>query len=293
MLDGFERRRVATDGADIHLATGGDGPPLLLLHGYPQNHLIWHAVAPRLAERFTLVMPDLRGYGESTGPAPDAENVLYSKRTMAADMVAVMRALGHDRFGLAGHDRGGRVAYRLTLDHPNRVTRLAALDIVPTFEVWTEMNWKGALGGFHWPFLAQPAPLPERMIGADPDPFIGHLIERWAGDPGKLEPEATAAYLKQFHKPEVIAATCADYRAGATTDMDHDRADREAGKKIGCPVLLVWGRRYLTAKAGSPLDSWRQWADDVREAPLDCGHFVAEEEPDACAAALIGFFGDD
>lgn len=293
MLDGFERRRIAFDGADIHLATGGDGPPLLLLHGYPQNHLIWHAVAPRLAERFTLVMPDLRGYGESTGPAPDADNVLYSKRTMAADMVAVMRALGHDRFGLAGHDRGGRVAYRLTLDHPDRVTRLAALDIVPTVDVWTAMDWKGALGGFHWPFLAQPAPLPERMIGADPDLFIGHLIERWAGDPAKLKPEVMAAYLKQFHKPEVIAATCADYRAGATTDMDHDRADREAGKKIGCPVLLVWGRGYLTAKTGSPLDSWRAWADDVREVPLDCGHFVAEEEPDACAAALIDFFGDD
>ena len=293
MLDGFERRRVATDGADIHLATGGDGPPLLLLHGYPQNHLIWHAVAPRLAERFTLVMPDLRGYGESTGPTPDADNVFYSKRTMGADMVAVMRALGHDRFGLAGHDRGGRVAYRLTLDHPDRVTRLAALDIVPTVDVWTAMDWKGALGGFHWPFLAQPAPLPERMIGADPDLFIGHLIERWAGDPAKLKPEAMAAYLKQFHNPAVIAATCADYRAGATVDMDHDRADREAGKKIGCPILLVWGRRYLTAKAGSPLASWREWADDVREVPLDCGHFVAEEEPDACAAALIDFFGDD
>ncbi|MCG8694323.1 MAG: alpha/beta hydrolase, partial [Minwuiales bacterium] len=200
---------------------------------------------------------------------------------------------GHSCFFLAGHDRGGRVAYRLTLDNPERVTRLAALDIVPTFEVWTAMDWKGALGGFHWPFLAQPAPLPERMIGADPDLFIGHLIERWAGDPAKLKPDAMAAYLKQFHKPEVIAATCADYRAGATVDMDHDRADRAAGRKIGCPVLLVWGRRYLTAKAGSPLASWREWADDVREVPLDCGHFVAEEEPDACAAALIDFFGDD
>ena len=291
MLEGFQHREIALGAYTLNVATGGDGPPLLLLHGYPQTQAIWHRVAPRLAERFTLVMPDLPGYGASTGPIPDLENLHYSKRAMAGVMVALMDHLGHERFCVAGHDRGGRVGYRLTLDHPDRVERYAALDIVPTLEVWEAMDWRSALAGYHWPFLAQTAPVPERMIGADPDFYITHLLERWAGGQDALEAEAVSEYVGQFHKPEVVAATCADYRAGATVDMEHDLADRAAGRMIGCPVLVVWGRDYSVAGDASPIEIWRRWADDVSEAPLDCGHFVAEEQPEACAEALGRFFG--
>jgi len=291
MLESFQHRDIALGPYPLNVATAGQGPPLLLLHGYPQTQAIWHRIAPRLAERFTLVMPDLPGYGASAGPAPDLENVHYSKRTMAAVMVALMDHLGHERFGVAGHDRGGRVGYRLALDHAEQVERFAALDMVPTLDVWEAMDWASALEAYHWPFLAQPAPVPERLIGADPEFYITHLLERWAGDPDALAAEAVSAYVSQFHKPEVVAATCADYRAGATVDMEHDRADREADRKIGCPMLVVWGRGYSVAGDASPAEIWRRWAVDVSEAALDCGHFVAEEQPEACAAALEGFFG--
>ncbi len=290
MFEGFEERRVALGEAELYLRLGGDGPPLLLLHGYPQTHLTWHRVAPLLARDFTLVIPDLRGYGASTGPAPDPAHRNYSKRVMAADMVALMASLGHERFALAGHDRGGRVGYRLCLDHPERALRFAALDIVPTLNVWEAMDGDSALSTYHWPFLAVPAPLPERLIGSDPDFSFTHLLERWAGRPDALDPEAVRAYLDQFHDPAVIAATCADYRAGASIDRAHDQADRDAGRKIVCPVLVLWGRDYLTAKDATPLATWRDWADDAREVALDCGHFLAEEEPEACATALREFF---
>ncbi len=290
MLDWLEERRVAVGEAELYLRLGGAGPPLLLLHGYPQTHLAWHRVAPPLARDFTLVIPDLRGYGASTGPAPDPEHRNYSKRAMAEDMVALMAALGHDRFALAGHDRGGRVGYRLCLDHPERVTRFAALDIVPTLDVWQAMDADTALSTYHWPFLAVPAPVPERLIGSDPDFFIAHLLDRWAGRPDALDPNAVRAYCAQFHDPAVIAATCADYRAGASLDRAHDQADRDAGRKLACPLLVVWGRRYLSAKEAAPLETWRAWAEDAREVALDCGHFVAEEAPEACAAALRDFF---
>ncbi|MEX0808476.1 MAG: alpha/beta hydrolase [Dongiaceae bacterium] len=273
---------------------GGSGPPLLLLHGYPQTHVIWHKVAPALAQRFTLVMPDLRGYGASRGPAPDAAHRNYSKRAMAGDMVALMRALGHDRFDLAGHDRGARVAYRLTLDHPERVRRLASLDTVPTIDIWDGMNAAEAIATYHWPFLAVPAPLPERLIAGDPEFFVRHLIERWAGDAGRLDPDALAQYVAQFRNPATVQATCEDYRAGASCDWDDDRADRAAGRKIGCPLLILWGRGYIghsVASADSaPGAIWRRWADDVREIALDCGHFIVEEEPEKAAAALLAFF---
>ena len=292
MLEGFQHQEIPLGAFRINVATGGEGPPLLLLHGYPQTQAIWHAVAPRLARRFSLVMPDLPGYGASTGPAPDPDNVHYSKRSMAEVMVALMDHLGHDGFGVAGHDRGGRAGYRLTLDHPGRVRRFAALDMVPTVAVWEEMDWQRALEGYHWPFLAQPAPVPERMIGADSDFYITHLLERWAGRPDALSSQAVNEYLAAFRKPEVVAASCADYRAGATVDMEHDRADRAAGRKITCPVLVVWGRDYSVTGAASPIETWRHWADDVAEVPLDCGHFVAEEQPEECAEALERFFGE-
>ena len=290
MLDGFAEQRVPVGEAELYLRTGGKGPPLLLLHGYPQTHEAWHRVAPRLARAFTLVMPDLRGYGRSTGPAPDGEHVGYSKRAMAGDMAALMAALGYERFLLAGHDRGGRVGYRLCLDHPERVARFAALDIIPTLDMWEEMDADKALGTYHWTFLAAPAPVPERLIGADPDFYIRHLLQRWAGAPEGLDPRAADAYVAQFQDPAVVAATCEDYRAGATVDRRDDLDDRQAGRRIGCPVLVIWGRGYAASKAASPLGAWHRWADDVRELALDCGHFVAEEQPEAVAEALDAFF---
>ncbi|HWG81220.1 MAG TPA: alpha/beta hydrolase [Stellaceae bacterium] len=288
MFEGFSERRVSTGEAEIYVRTGGNGPPLLLLHGFPQTHMAWHRVAPLLARQFTLVLPDLRGYGRSRGPAPDAEHRRYAKRAMAQDMAALMTALGHERFRLAGHDRGARVGYRLCLDHAARVERFAAIDIIPTLDVWEGITADRALGGYHWQFLAVPAPLPERMIGADPDFYYEHLLRRWAGERDALDPAAVTDYLGQFHDPAVIAATCADYRAGASTDRADDAEDRARGRKIACPVLALWGRRYLKS---SPLPAWRKWADDVRETALDCGHFIVEEKPEEAAAALLSFLG--
>lgn len=291
MLDAFPERRIKLDEAEIYLRSGGSGPPLLLLHGYPQTHVIWHRVALRLAERFTLVMPDLRGYGRSRGPAPDPTHSHYSKRAMAADMVAVMQRLGFESFGLAGHDRGARVGYRLCLDHPERVTRYASLDVIPTLEVWEAMDADGALATYHWPFLAVPAPVPERLIGGDPDFYIRHLLERWAGDVAALDPAAVEDCLAQFRDPAVVAATCEDYRAGATLDREHDRQDRAAGRKISCPLLVLWGHDYLGHGGESPLDVWRRWADQVEGEGFEgCGHFLPEEAPDRTAEALLRFF---
>ncbi len=294
MLDGFSVQRIpvaAAGGAEIHVVTGGSGPPLLLLHGYPQTHVAWHAVAARLSSRFSLVLADLRGYGDSHGPWPDPTHHNHCKRVMAGDMVEVMAALGHHRFFLAGHDRGGRVAHRLALDYPDCVTRLALLDILPTLAVWETMDWTKALETYHWSFLALPSPVPERLIGHDPDFYLHHLLDRWAGDRALLEDDAVEACARAFRRPAVIEATCEDYRAGATIDLDHDRADRNAGRRITAPTLLIWGRSYLTPKGTAPLAIWRNYADDPSEVILDCGHFVAEEEPEACAAALASFFG--
>lgn len=290
MLETFEERRILVGDAEIHLRVGGKGPPLLLLHGYPQTHVMWHRVAPQLAKGFTVVLADLRGYGRSKGPKADPEHRGYSKRAMAEDMVKVMSALGHERFGLAGHDRGGRVGYRLCLDHPDRVERFAALDIIPTLDVWEQMDADAALGTYHWQFLAVPAPVPERLIGGAPEFYVEHLLARWAAPGSTLHPKAVNAYLTQFRRPEVIAATCEDYRAGATIDRALDLADREAGRRIACPVLVIWGRHYHASRKGSPAEVWRRWADDVSEVALDCGHFVAEEAPEACAEALWVFF---
>ncbi|TDQ81548.1 haloacetate dehalogenase [Dongia mobilis] len=288
MFEGFHRHRVEVDGASLAVVTGGTGPALLLLHGFPQTHVIWHQVAPMLARDFTLVMPDLPGYGDSNGPVPDAAHRHYAKCHTARIMAGLMRELGHARFLLAGHDRGGRVGFRLALDFPDRIRAFAALDIVPTLAVWENMGWREALATYHWQFLAVPAPVPERMIGHDPDFYIDHLIERWAGDAAKLAPEARSAYRAAFRKPEVIAAACADYRAGASTDVADDRASRDAGQRIQCPVLVLWGH-YL-AEGVSVAEAWRPWADDIRDQSLPCGHFLAEEEPVATAAALRDFF---
>ena len=287
MFDGFEQNLIDVGDAKINLKTGGRGPALLLLHGFPQSHVHWHLVAPILAADFTLVIPDLRGYGDSIGPEPDSDHHNYCKRTMANDMVDVMEQLGFNEFRLAGHDRGARVAYRLTLDHPERITHLACIDVVPTLEVWEAMDMTAAIGAFHWPFLAQPAPVPEKMIGSDPEFFLHHLLERWVGDGRPLAESAVAEYSRHIRKATVIEAMVEDYRAGATIDLLHDQQDRDANKKITCPVFVPWGKQYM---AKSLLPIWQRWADNVTELPIDCGHFIAEEEPEVCAEALIDFF---
>ena len=291
-LPGFQTHAHRDGAYRVEARIGGEGPPLLLLHGYPQSHAIWHRVAPGLTDRFQAICPDLPGYGASTGPAPDAENRAYSKRAVAKVLAGLMRDLGHERFGIVGHDRGARVGFRLALDFPERVSGFLSLDTVPTLAVWEAMDWRGAVDTFHWPLLAQPSPFAERLIGADPDFFVRHLLDDWAGHPERLNPLAVAHYLEAFRRPEVVAATSADYRAGATTDVADDEADRAAGKRLRCPVRLVWGEMYAAAGAASPLDCWRDWADEVDGFPLPCGHFIAEEEPERCAAAIRGFFNE-
>ncbi|MGD9891172.1 MAG: alpha/beta fold hydrolase [Dehalococcoidia bacterium] len=290
LFDGFAHRQVTVDGATIHLVTAGSGPPLLLLHGYPQTHVLWHRVAPHLAKHFTVVVPDLRGYGASTKPPGDTDHAAYSKRVMALDQVAVMEQLGFPRFAVAGHDRGGRVAYRMALDHPDRVIRLAVLDIVPTAVMWDGADQAFGMGAYHWFFLAQPFDLPERLIGAEPEYFLRTTLARWSGSPDAFAPEAMAAYLDAFRDPACIHATCEDYRAGATLDRDHDRADRARGHRIGCPVLVLWGAGRIGRGGRDWLSVWRDWATDVRGEGFPCGHFLPEEAPDETFRALHAFF---
>jgi haloacetate dehalogenase len=291
LYPGFASHWIATSAGKIFARTGGAGPPLLLLHGYPQTNVMWHRVAPRLAQRFSLVIPDLPGYGWSAIPEADAAHAPYDKRAMANVMIAVIEALGHVRFRLAGHDRGGRVAYRLALDHPVRVERLVTLDIVPTYAMWHGMDYKMAMKVWHWPFLAQPAPLPEMLIAKAPTEYLEWKMASWskARDLSAFDPCALDHYRAAFADPARIHAHCEDYRAGATTDLTHDEADRAAGKTIACPMLALWGARGIPSESG-PLDVWREWAREVRGQPLDSGHFLPEEAADATTEALLSFF---
>lgn len=297
MFDDFETHRIETSGAEINLRVGGSGPAVVLIHGYPQTHACWHKVAPRLAEHFTVVVPDLRGYGESSKPADDENHTVYAKRAMAQDLAEAMTALGHGTFQAVGHDRGARVGYRLCLDHGERVTRFCSLDVVPTLHMWESIDKKRALGAFHWSFLAQPAPFPETFIGYDPDRFHAHLMQSWAAPGFQFDGEAMDAYLSATRTPEAIAATCADYRAGATTDAAHDAADRDAARKVACPMLFLWGgARGFGGPVGKtdPLDVWRAWcAAEVSGGPVDCGHFLPEEAPDAVVGELMKFLSRD
>ena len=284
---GFEPRRIKTSGAEINLVTGGNGPPLLLLHGYPQTHLLWRKVAPRLAEEFTLVIPDLRGYGDSAKPPGGPNQIAYSKRALAQDQAETMSALGFERFMVAGHDRGARVAHRLVRDHAGHIERAALLDIVPTLYRFETLDDKAARGSFHWFFLIQGGGLPERLIGAEAEFFLRHMLGL-ARDPQRLEPEAFAEYLRSFRDPETIRATCDEYRAGAGIDLEHDRADR--AKKITMPLLVLWGKTSGQGSGYDMLQVWRDHANDVRGQAIDCGHFLPEEAPDATYAALRRFF---
>ena len=284
---GFERRRVATSGAEINLVIGGSGPPLLLLHGYPQTHVMWRKIAPRLAAEFTLVIPDLRGYGDSSKPLSTPDHANYSKRALAQDQVETMAALGFERFRVAGHDRGARVTHRLLRDHPERIERAALLDIVPTLYRFETIDQKAATGSFHWFFLIQPAPFPERMIAAECELFLQKMLGL-SGTPGAHEPEAYAEYLRCFRNPETIRATCDEYRAGATIDLAHDRADR--GRKLAMPLLVLWGQRSGQGSGYDMLAVWREHAEDVRGQPIASGHFIPEEKPDDAYRALRDFF---
>jgi haloacetate dehalogenase len=291
VLPGFEFRSVSAAGVEFSVHAAGSGPAALLLHGYPQTHLIWRHLAPGLARRCAVVAPDLKGYGASDAPppAPDASN--YSKRAMAAELVALMRALGHERFAVVGHDRGARVAYRMALDHPERVAKLVVLDIVPTGAMWAGATRTFAVNTFHWGFLAQGGGMPERLIGADPDGWLEFLARKWARDFRRLA-DAMPEYAGAFRAPAVIAATCADYRAGATLDDEHDRADLAAGRRIACPTLAIWSGTFIgKGKSADPLETWREYALDVSGFPVDCGHFIPEEAPEAIRGPIERFLG--
>ena len=290
MLSGFFDARVEVgDGVAIRVRQAGDGPPVLLLHGYPQTHACWHHVAPRLvAAGFTVVLTDLRGYGSSSKPASAPDHSTYSKRAMAADQVAVMRRLGHDRFAVAGHDRGGRVTHRMALDHPGAVGRWAVLDIAPTATMYARTDMAFATGYYHWFFLIQPAPLPERLIGADPEFYLRRKLAAWDRGEDTFAPEAFEDYRRAFADPATIAATCEDYRAAASIDLEHDAAD--AGRTVAAPLLALWGEHGLVGRTYDVLATWREKADDVRGHALPTGHYLPEEAPEAVAEALAGFF---
>jgi haloacetate dehalogenase len=292
-FEGFEARRLRVNGVQIYARTGGraGATALLLLHGFPQTHAMWHRVAQQLASRFELVMPDLRGYGDSSKPPGDADHSNYSKRTMAADMVALMQELGHEQFAVAGHDRGGRVAHRLALDHAPRVSKLAVIDIAPTLDMYEATDMRFASAYYHWFHLIQPAPLPERMIAADARFYLHWKLAGWgSGGIAHVEPQALAEYERCFCNDVTIHAACEDYRASAGIDLEHDRASRAAGQKIGCPMLVLWGERGIVHKLFDPIALWRaQCSADVAGEILPAGHFIPEELPAQTAAALQSF----
>jgi haloacetate dehalogenase len=295
MMDDFASIEIDTGEATIFLRRHGSGPPVLLLHGFPQTHVMWRSVAPLLAERFTVVCADLRGYGRSSCPASDPRHTPYAKRAMAQDMVSVMERLGFPRFSVAGHDRGGRVAYRMALDHPDRVERLAVLDILPTAAVWDRADARFALGYWPWSLLAQAEPLPERMLIAAADAVVDDALARWGSSPATFPPEVRDAYIAALRDPTHAHAICEDYRAAATIDREHDAADRKNGRRITCPLLARWGESGALdswyAEEGGPLALWRDWADDVQGHALNGGHFFPEEAPEETAGALTRFFG--
>ncbi len=288
MFDGFERRRIDAGEVTINAVVGGSGPPLLLLHGYPQTHVMWRKIAPALAERFTVVATDLRGYGDSGKPTGDSRHETYSKRRMAEDQVTVMAFLGYRRFRVAGHDRGGRVVHRMCLDHPDRVERAAVLDIVPTHTIFANLNRDVAYGYYHWLFLSQPFDLPERLIGAAPDFYLERKLGHWSADMEGFEPAALSEYRRCFREPAMIHASCEDYRAAATIDLDHDEADLD--RRIACPLLVLWGSRGLMHRCYDVLATWQAKARDARGRAIDCGHFLPEEAPTDTLAEFRRFF---
>lgn len=292
-FEGFSGARQHAGDTSLYVRTGGThgAPPLVLLHGFPQTGAMWQRVAARLAARHWLVIPDLRGYGRSDKPPGGADHAAYSKRVMAEEIVKLMRALGHERFAVAGHDRGARVAHRLALDHPEAVSRLVLLDIAPTLDMYQSTDMRFASAYYHWFFLIQPEPHPERMIGADPLHFLRWKLGGWGSlDHRFVEPQAMAEYEACIRAPEVVHAMCEDYRASAGIDLEHDRASRAAGVMIECPTQVLWGRRGVIHALFDPLPLWQaQCAQPVQGQALDCGHYMAEELPDEVAARIAAF----
>jgi haloacetate dehalogenase len=283
VFEGFALERIDVGEAVLRVRHGGSGPPVVLLHGHPRTHVTWHRVAPLLARRHTVVCPDLRGYGESSKPATTPDHEPYSKRAMARDTMALMRALGHERFAVAGHDRGSYVAYRTVLDHPDAVTALAVLDSVPLAERLARVDARFAAAWWHWFFLGQTSKPAERVISTDPDAWYGATAD-------VMGEEAFADFRRAIHDPDTVHAMCEDYRAGLGIDREHDEADRAAGRRIRCPTLVAWSLGDdMEELWGNPLPVWREWADDVRGATIDSGHHMAEEAPDQLAAVLLDF----
>lgn len=289
MFEGFRNVRVNTGEATINAVVGGQGQPLLLLHGYPQTHVIWHKIAPRLAEHFTVVAADLRGYGDSSKPEGASDHSNYSKRALARDQVELMRQPGFERFYLAGHDRGARVAHRLAVDHPERVLKLATLDISPTKKMYESTNRDFAQAYYHWFFLIQAKPLPEKLIGSNAQFYLLKKIGSGSAGLAPFTPEALSEYLRCF-APETIHGSCEDYRASASIDLEYDREDIQAGRKVTCPLLALWGKSGVIERLFTPLKDWAEVAVDVRGHALNGGHYLAEELPDETFAELKAFF---
>lgn len=285
MFPGFKASKVATSGAAIHVISGGQGPPALLLHGYPQTHVLWHKIAPRLAAEFSLVIPDLRGYGDSSKPADGENHYNYSKRAMAQDQVEVMRHFGFEKFAVVGHDRGGRVGHRMALDHPDRVTKLAVLDIVPTYKLFHSVSKQFATAYYHWFFLIQPAPFPETLLCNNVEFFLKRAFGRLM--PNAVTPEAFAEYLRCFSNPGTIHASCEDYRAAASIDLEHDEAD--LSRKVTCPLLALWAERGAMHPLFDVRAAWKERATNVTGKALPGGHFLPEEAPEETLAELFPF----
>jgi haloacetate dehalogenase len=294
MFIGFDSKLIVIGENSIFVRRSGVGPPVLLLHGFPETHVMWRDIAPLLSRDFTVVCADLRGYGSSSCPPSDRSHSPYSKRAMAWDMVRVMKELGYDRFAVAGHDRGGRVAYRMALDNPHSVRRLAVLDVVPTAAAWDRADARLALAFWPWIFLAQPEPLPERLLAAAPDAVINDALDQWGSAPDVFPSAVKVAYVEALSDAAHVHAICEEYRAAATIDREHDKANRDGGKRIVCPVLVLWsstgGLNTWYADEGGPLGLWHKWADDVRGRSVDGGHFFPEERPGETANELREFF---
>jgi haloacetate dehalogenase len=290
LFEGFAQRDFKLEnGLEIHGVVGGSGPPLLLLHGYPQTHAIWHKIAPKLAEQFTVVATDLRGYGRSSKPIGLLDHSNYSKREMAADQVEVMRQLGFEKFNLCGHDRGARVSHRLAMDFPSSVNKLAVLDISPTLTMYEQTNMAFATVYYHWFFLIQPNPYPENLIGTDAIAYLEHKMGSGSAGMNPFTPEALESYRSAF-TPETVHATCEDYRASASIDLEHDHEDRNLGRKLTMPLLVLWGQNGAIEKCFHPLEDWKEVAEDVRGKSLPGGHYLAEELPEKTFEALLEFF---
>lgn len=292
MFEGFRTFDITVGSVRIHGRVGGEGPPLLLLHGHPQTHIIWHRLAESLARHYTVVATDLRGYGDSSKPAGEPDHANYSKRAMAADQVAVMRELGFERFFLCGHDRGGRVAHRLVMDYPDVVEKLLLLDIAPTLAMYEKTDRTFATAYFHWFFLIQPTPLPETLIEASPADYITRTMGGRHASLDAFDPAAIAEYQRCLRQPGAAHALCEDYRASNGIDLEHDRADLEAGRRIACPLRVLWGQHGIIERCFEPLMEWRAVAEQVDGEALPCGHYLPEEAPDAVFQHITRFMSD-